>query len=156
MDNNNEIIEKFWNNFLIANNLDLDTKYIESFHFDLTEKVANNLLERVLKGIKKATASCKLYFEKSGERLPHVGDYSIVTDWSGEPYTVIKTTQVLILPFNEITYDICKREGEDDTLESWRESHKRFFTNQGVAMGFEFSETMDVVFEDFEVVYKKQ
>ena len=54
-----------------------------------------------------------------------------------------------------MTIDICKREGEDDTLESWQQGHRHFFTEEGKAMGYEFSETMPVVFEDFEVVYRK-
>lgn len=48
------------------------------------------------------------------------GSYSIVTDWEGVPKCVIETTNVRILPFKDITYDICKLEGEDDSLESWR------------------------------------
>jgi len=147
-------IEKFWQEFLTASKLAENTKYSESFHFDLSERVANHLLSLVLKGIKTATASSLLYYENTGEKIPKVGDYSIVTDWEGDPHCVIKTTKISILPFNEITYDICKREGEDDTLQSWRDSHQRFFSKQGESMGFEFSEAMEVVFEDFEVVYR--
>jgi len=147
-------IEAFWQEFLTANKLDENIKYCESFHFDLSERVANHLLSLVLKGIKTATASCLLYYEKTCEKIPKVGDFNIVTDWEGNPHCIIKTTKVSILPFNEITYEICKREGEDDTLQSWKDSHQRFFSKQGESMGFEFSETMEVVFEDFEVVYR--
>jgi len=59
------------------------------------------------------------------------------------------------LPFNEITFEICKREGEDDTLESWKRGHKHFFIEEGKMLGYEFTETMPVVFEDFEVVFTK-
>ena len=47
------------------------------------------------------------------------------------------------------------QEGEDDSLESWREGHIRFFRNEGKELGYEFKEDMLVVFEDFEVVYKE-
>ncbi len=92
--------------------------------------------------------------EIEGARLPEVGDLSIVTDWEGNPRCVIQTTAVTIIPFSEITYDICKREGEDDTLESWQAGHIRFFKSEGSLLGYEFSEDMPVVFEDFEVVYQ--
>jgi len=145
----------FWQEFLASANLDSSTKYIECFHFDLTEEWANKLLALVLAGKKKATASSLHYFTKTGRRLPQVGDYAIVTDWDKNPRCVIKTTAVTILPFNEITFDICKREGEDDTLASWQEGHRHFFTEDGKAEGYAFSETMPVVFEDFAVVFRK-
>ena len=50
--------------------------------------------------------------------------------------------------------NIVKLEGEDDSLESWQKSHKRFFEEEGKELGYEFSEDMLVIFEEFEVVYK--
>jgi len=146
-------VNEFWQEFLTRSNKDSTTQYFDCFHFMLTEEWANKLLELVLSGKKKATASSLVAFENSGERPPQVGDYSIVTDWGGNPRCVIETTAITILPFNEMTFDICKREGEDDTLESWQRGHRAFFTEEGKALGYEFSETMPVIFEDFEVVY---
>lgn len=147
-------INEFWKEFLKVTNKDSSTEYIDCFHFELTEKLANELLELVLTGQKKATASSLWGYEIEGERIPGVGDYSIVTDWAGTPRCVIETTAVTILPYKEITFDICKREGEDDCLESWQRGHKRFFSEEGKELGYEFSEDMPVVFEDFKVVFK--
>ena len=149
-------VNDFWQEFLTSANLDGATKYLECFHFDITEEWANRLLALVLDGKKKATASSLHFFEKTAGRLPQVGDYSIVTDWDGNPRCVIETTAVAILPFNEMTFNICKREGEDDTLESWQEGHMHFFTEDGKDVGYEFLETMPVVFEDFDVVSGKK
>ena len=146
-------IEIFWKTFLVEKNLDLNTKYYESFHFERTEKWANELLRLVLEGTKKATASLLFTYEIENKRLPQVGDLSIVTDWYGNPHCVIKTTKVTHIPFKDMTYDICKREGEDDTLESWKKGHLKFFKAEAAELGFEFSEDMKVCFEDFEVVY---
>lgn len=137
----------------MVNHKDSSTKYIDCFHFELSEKLANELLALVLSGTKQATASSLLAYEIEGSRIPQIGDYSIVTDWEGNPRCVIETTAVTILPFNEITFDICKREGEDDTLESWQKGHRRFFTEDGKELGYEFSENMPVIFEDFKVVF---
>ena len=68
---------------------------------------------------------------------------------------MIRTSKVRILPFREMTYDICKLEGEDDTLASWQRGHQRFFTEEGKELGYEFTEDMPVVFEEFEVVYQE-
>jgi len=45
---------------------------------------------------------------------------------------MIETTNVRIIPYCEITYDIAKLEGEDDTLVSWQKNHQRFFTEEGL------------------------
>ena len=146
-------IDKFWQEFLATSNKDSSAKYIDCFSFDLTEALASSLLELVLTGKKRATASSLWAYEIRGEKIPQVGDYSIVTDWDGTPRCVIETTAVTVLPYSEITYDICKREGEDDTLESWQIGHERFFRKEGEMLGYEFIESMPVVFEDFEVVF---
>lgn len=149
-----EKIDTFWKAFLKETNRPETAKYLEVFHFELTEKWANELLNLVLIGQKKATASSLLAYELKGERLPEVGDLSIVTNWEGVPRCVIETIVVTILPFSDITYDICKREGEDDSLESWREGHIHYFKEEGKMLGYEFSDDMPVIFEDFKVVYQ--
>lgn len=146
-------VEEFWTDFLRETGRAPDRRYLESFHFDLNEKSANELLELVLSGKKRATASSLLAYEKEQSKVPTVGDLSIVTDWCGSPRCVIETTAVTVYRFGDITFDICKREGEDACLDSWREGHARYFTEDGRELGYEFSEDMPVVFEDFEVVY---
>ena len=105
-----EIINTFWENFLLKTNRDKDIKYIDSFHFELTERWANELLRLVLIGQKQATYSSLLAYQIGGNRIPQVGDLSIVTDWEVIPKCVIETTNVMIIPFKEITFDICKLE----------------------------------------------
>lgn len=149
-----ETIEIYWQGFLEAKGLPQDLRYNSCFHFELTEKLANKLLDLVLKGIKKATSSSLVGYEIEGEPVPKEGEYHIITDWEGHPRCVIETVKVTILPFKEITYDICKREGEDDTLESWQRGHIRFFEAEGKELGYTFTENMPVIFEDFEVIYR--
>lgn len=113
-----EEIDQFWSDFLRQSGRSLDTQYLDVFHFELTERWANELLSLVLIGQKKATASSLLAYEVTGEKAPNVGDLSIVTDWNGTPKCVIETIEVVIMPFEDITFELCRREGEDDSLES--------------------------------------
>lgn len=150
-----EIINTFWENFLLKTNRDKDIKYIDSFHFELTERWANELLRLVLIGQKQATYSSLLAYQIGGDRIPQVGDLSIVTDWEVIPKCVIETTNVMIIPFKEITFDICKLEWEDDNLESWREGHINFFSREGKELGYTFTEDMPVIFENFKMVFSE-
>jgi len=58
------------------------------------------------------------------------------------------------MSFEEMTFDICKREGEDDTLESWQTGHRKYFAMEAEELGYEFTEEMPILFEDFEMVWK--
>ena len=90
-----------------------------------------------------------------GSDLPQVGDLSIVTDWEGKPRCVIETKAIMSIPFTEMTFDICKREGEDECLETWQEGHIRFFTQEAKALDLEWNTNKLVLFEDFQVVYQE-
>ncbi len=148
--------DELWNEFKNKTGLPNDLKYIESFHFELTEYWANELLRLVLEGNKKATSSSVWANEIENERVPQEGDYSVITDWDGNAKCIIKTTKVTVLPFKDITYDLCKKEGEDDSLESWRNGHISFFEEDGKELGYKFTEDMPVIFDEFEVVYRSE
>lgn len=148
-------VDMFWQRFLESTGRDENTKYVEVFHFERTKYWANELLRLVLEGKKQATCSSLDSWEIKGEKVPAAGDLSIVTDWEGTPRCVIETTEITILPFKEVTYDICKREGEDECLETWQRGHIAFFEAEGKELGYEFSEDLLVVFEDFKVIYRE-
>lgn len=149
----NDRINLFWDEFLKCTGKRSTTRYIEAFHFERNERLASELLELVLKGQKKATCSSLYYYEITGTRQPMVADYNIITDWNGNPKCIIQTISVIIKPFKDIDFKLCSHEGEDDTLESWRRGHEKYFKAEGEELGYEFNEDMPVVFEDFEVVY---
>lgn len=149
-------VDEFWQDFLQQTNRGADTPYLEAFYFGSNEASAEGLLQLVLSGKKTATCSSRILYEKLGEEVPRPGSLSIVTDWAGVPYCVIETTNVLEMRFREMTYEICHREGEDADLASWRKNHIEFFSWEGAKFGYEFSEELPIVFEDFEVVYRGQ
>jgi uncharacterized protein YhfF len=148
-------VNVFWQEFLRATGRPADTVPYEVFHFCMSEDLANSLLELVLAGRKTATTSSLPLYEVVRERPPRPGDLSVVTDWTGTPHCIIETTEVRTMPFSEMTFEICKREGEDETLESWQQGHARVFTEEGTQMGYAFSPDMPILFEDFKVVYRK-
>ena len=121
--------------------------------FGATPEQADELLELVLTGDKTATAGALWDYEAEGEPLPQVGGLSIVLDGAGHPRALIATTEVSVVPFDEVDADHAAAEGEDDrTLESWRRIHEHFFTlhaehDRG------FQRDMPVVLERFRLLY---
>jgi uncharacterized protein YhfF len=122
--------------------------YYEIFAFGDSPEMADELLALVLAGKKTATSSGI----PKDQPMPKIGARSLVLDGAGNPACVIETTAVALLPLCEVPWEMAKREGEDESLESWLQGHIRFFSREAKREGYVFSEDMPIVFEDFVVV----
>lgn len=94
-----------------------------------------------------------LSYELEEEPLPKADDYSIVLTSRDEPVCMIRTSDVKIIPMNEVSQEFVYAEGEGDrTYEHWRKVHIEFFTNELMGVSREFSEEMLLVCERFELI----
>lgn len=126
-----------------------------SFYFCDNEKDANECAELVVKEIKQATATSLWWFKKNNEALPKVGSQYIVTDWSGNAKAIIETTKVELTPYNKITSEFAKTEGEGDkSLEYWKKVHKAYYSREMQPYNEKFNENMIIVCEYFKTIFK--
>ncbi len=151
---NEKIINEYWTNFLKKTNRPLDTKYYFCDYMGPTKEIADELLNLILLGVKTATTSCLLAYDAENTPLPTIGTLSIITDFDGNPKCIIENTNITIIPFKEMTYEICKREGEDSELSTWQNTHFPLLTLEGKELGYTFTKDTPIVFEDFKVIYK--
>ncbi len=122
--------------------------YFECFAFGDSPEMADELLALVLSGKKTATVSVVL----EGEPTPGVGDLSLVLDGQGNPACVIKTVHVEVVRFCDLTWDMVKLEGEDETFEQWRSGNFGYWTCDAARRGYDFSDQTPITYERFEVV----
>lgn len=125
---------------------------IERFgdHAELTDE----LLGLVVDGPKRATAGLVAEFAAAGEPLPRVGSHWIACDSTGRPRVVLRSVELRVGPFTSVDERFAFDEGEGDrSLESWRAGHRDYWTRVGAALGIEWTEAHDIVFERFEVVW---
>jgi uncharacterized protein YhfF len=116
--------------------------------------LSNELLQLVLRGRKRATASLVADFAADGEDLPRIGSHWIACDGDGVPRAVLRSTELRIGTFGDADEGFARDEGEDDgTLESWREGHRRYWERTAAARGATWSEDDEIVFERFAVVW---
>ena len=116
---------------------------------------ADTLAKLVKNGIKTATCSAHVFYEIEDEDLPQKGDYNIILDSNENAVCIIKTINVYVTRFNAVSEEHAYKEGEGDrSLEYWRKVHKEFFTEELKSLNQEFDENMELVCEEFEVVYK--
>lgn len=147
-------IMKYWDNFK-KNNIEYqDYSVPKTDYFCNDEKNTNELAELVNKGIKTATCSPYIYFEINKEKLPQKNDLSIIIDWYKKPICIIKTKNIEIKKFKDISKEFAKKEGEGDlSLNYWKKVHKDFFNNYLLSIGLSFNKEMKLVCEEFEKIY---
>lgn len=153
--NESASIQKFWREFCAENpEINPDEPY-EVWFFHHNRESSKKLAGLVLSGKKRATASLMEDEPDTGDG-GIVGGYSVVTDFDGNPQCVIQTTEVRALPFGEVDAEFAFDEGEgDQTLEYWRQAHRKFFTECCRELGLEFDESMMVSCKRFKVLFPK-
>ena len=88
------------------------------------------------------------------EPIPISGELYIVVDNNDEPVCVIETQSIEIIPFEEISWQMAKLEGEDNSFEEWKNKQIAIISDEGDILGFEFSTDIRMVFQTFTVIYK--
>lgn len=142
--------KELWEAYRLSENL--PEQDVEAWAFgDMPDLLA----DLVLQGVKTATSSAYALYEIEGEPLPRAGEYSVILNSHDEPVCVIQTTKVYIARFNEVNEDHAYKEGEGNrSLSYWKRIHEDFFTTALAEAGMCFSEEMQVVCEEFKVVFK--
>jgi uncharacterized protein YhfF len=124
-------------------------------YFCDNQKDADNCADLVLQGAKYATSAALAQFEMESIPLPKAGNLLIVTNWAGAAKCIIETTQVTTRRFKDVSEMFAAAEAEgDSSLRHWRDAHTTFFKRQFKGTGYEFTEDMQVVCEEFRVIFK--
>jgi uncharacterized protein YhfF len=119
-------------------------------------EMADNLIDLVLQGIKRATAGAVVAFAHDGEALPHIGSRWIATDGTSRPRAVLRCTDVRIGPLSSVDDSFAWDEGENDrTRAGWLAAHTNFFSRYLPTIGEKFDPDIEVVFERFAVDYQE-
>ncbi len=137
--------------YLSAKGLSMNEKDVEVGPFGDSPEMAGALLSLILSGEKRATCWAAL-----NEEPPEAGTLTVVTDWSGEAGCVIETVRAQVMRFGDMTWALAQKEGEDECLRSWRENHIHFFSEESAREGYSFSEEMEIIFEEFRVVWPEE
>lgn len=130
------------------------SKTFAGWSFGDTDALADELLELVLAGVKWATPPSVWELEARGEPMPQPGDLHVITDSAGVARCIIRTTRVLIKPFNEVGSEYARSEGEGDgTLAYWRRTHGAYYERVLADTDYASRPEMPAVCEQFEVVF---
>ena len=106
-------------------------------------ELRRRLVDAVLRGDKTATAGLR----GDVERLPQIGERSVLLDFDDEPVAIVETTEVRVVPAGEVDLAFARDEGEGfETVADWRRAHEDFWADR------ELRDDTLVVLERFRVV----
>lgn len=147
---------EFWQRYLASVGEESSEGPADVACFGDSFELANELIELVLRGQKRATAGSMAEYENEEAALPEVGDRWIACDGWGRPRAVIETTDVRIGPLTSVDEQFAWDEGEGDrTRADWLRSHTAYFTRTHATLGIPFQPDIPVVFERFDAVFQE-
>ncbi len=119
-------------------------------------ELADELIDLVVDGPKRATAGCVADYEAYDESIPSVGDRWVMCDGGGRPRAVLVVTDVRIGALSSVDDRFAWDEGEGDrTRRDWLRAHTAFFRRRYEQLGLEFHDDIDVCFERFTLAYSE-
>ena len=142
-------VQQFWDRFVATTGIDGDHT---AWGFGNDPQMATELGRLVRDGPKRATASLRSWYVEgeNPERMPEVGDLSVVLDGGGDPLCVIRTSGVEVRRFADVDEEFAWTEGEGDrSLAYWRDAHIRFFASEGRPV----EDDTEVVLERFDLLW---
>ncbi|MFD1574111.1 ASCH domain-containing protein [Agromyces cerinus subsp. nitratus] len=129
-----------------------DVPTVERFgdHAELSDA----LLELVMSGRKRATATLVKEFAADGVPLPRVGSHWIACDASGAPRVILRSTELRLGTIADADEAFAFDEAEDDrSLEAWLVGHRRYWDRVCTALEIEWSDDLEILFERFTVAW---
>lgn len=148
--------DALWSRYLESVGQEGSDRYTDVSCFGDSVEMADELIDLVLRGHKRATAGSLAEYEQEAIPTPEVGDRWIACDGRGRPRAVLETTEVRIGALSSVDSEFAWDEGEGNrTREDWLRGHTAYFKRSHAALGVPFDDDMPVVFERFEVEYQE-
>ena len=143
------LVDEYWCDFVLRNGTFAGVDYAV-WSFGDGPRLANELLNLVIDGRKRATATLQATRELDGEPPPVVGGVSVITYADRSPGAIVQTTGVEVVPFSQVSAEHARLEGEGDlSLDQWRRDHEQLFSRECARHGKAFSPDLPVVCERF-------
>ncbi len=130
--------------------------YLEFFYYGVEPKDGRPVGELVLSGTKTAGGDILWRREAANQPPLEAGSFSIFHDGYGEPMGIIETTEVKVVPFDEVDADFACDCGEwDRTIENWRKAYWSWIEAECAKLGRYPSPQIPMICERYRLVYSE-
>ena len=90
------------------------------------------LNDLILQGKKRATAGLVHYYAAENEMIETAGELLSLVDDEMQPIATVSVERVDVMAFADVPFEFALAESEgDESIEEWREGHRRFWTGEG-------------------------
>jgi len=152
----NASARNLWGDFLDAHLEFANEPAPKVIHLYDNQKDADMAADLVCREIKRARTLSLKGMQLRHEKLPKIGDFYVLTDWQATAQCIIRSSSVKLLPYFAIREDHARLEGEGDkSLAHWKKIHWDFLQRELSALNAQPSQSMIMVFETFEMYFKK-
>lgn len=149
-----EFLDAFLASLPLSDQKDYASRRVSADFFCADEENANLCAQLVRDGEKQATCGLAYWYDSGEEVQPQVGDLLIVLDWQQKPVAIVELTKIERKAFGAIDADFAALEGEGDKSYSWwRKAHWDFFSRELSGLGQTMSDDVEIVTEQFKLVW---
>ncbi len=151
-------VERYWDQFLasLPAGATRHARYVDTAAFGFTWDDAREIAPLVRNGTKTATGGLAWSNEADRKPAPRPGDLWIVLAGPDEPVCIIETTEVQVIPFDEVPEEYAWWGGEGDrTLGDWRRIYWELIVSECKRIRREPSMKAPLAMERFRVVYSE-
>jgi len=145
-------IQAFWRSYRRHKGLEHD-RY-QSTYYRTDPAVSERMIARISAGAKRAIAG-PLHYLGVEESQPAVGEHAVLLDHSRRPRLIWRTTGVSLAPLTAVTEEFAWQSGVtgSDLREGYLATARLAFDEQAKRRGFKMHDSIETVFETFEVVW---
>lgn len=148
-----DIYGDFWQAFLEQTGTETTDAVSRYTYFGESEEETVTALEQLLSGEKTAIAHCIPDYLSTRKPMPKIGDYTMVTDFYGNPCCILRAEDVTIAPMPEVPAELMQAESPGISREVWLAGKQAEYRKLSKGSGFHFHEEIPVLLEHVQVVF---
>lgn len=148
-----DIYLDFWAAFLEQTGADPSRAVSRYTYFGSSEEESVTALEQILSGEKTAISHCIPDYLTKKQPLPRVGDYTMVTDFYGNPCCIVQAVDVLIAPLPEVPASWISQDCPGLSRAQWLSEQHAAYAALAARGGFHANADNPVLLEQVQVVY---
>lgn len=148
-----DIYTDFWLAFLEETHTDPTVTVSRYTYFGQSEEESVSNLEQLLSGEKTAISHCIPDYLTKKQPLPRVGDYTMVTDFYGNPCCILRAVDVLISPLTEVPEPWIQWEHPGAARDAWLTEKLAEYRALAARGAFHANAENPILLEQVQVVY---
>ncbi len=95
-------------------------------------------------------------YEADGTPMPKPGDLCVITNGHDDPFCIVETVEVQVIPYDEVGEDFAYEGGEGDrSMADWRRIYWKYIVFECAKAGREPDVKTLLVMERFRVAYSQ-